>query len=93
MRDMYGITPDEKLAMIARQDGRCLICHGEITGPAAHVDHKHGLHGPQSIRGILCGACNIGLGYFRDSPESLRRAADYLEAYEARRARHQDDEI
>lgn len=44
------------------------------------VDHCHktGVN-----RGLLCSSCNIGLGYFKDSPETLRSAADYLDKYNA----------
>jgi hypothetical protein len=60
--------------------GDCPICGTSLTlGRGGHArDHEH-ISG-QSIRGLLCPACNVGLGHFKDSPALLRRAAKYLEA-------------
>ncbi len=60
------------------QDGRCAICdtttpRGRGTWHADH-DHKTGL-----VRGLLCNACNVGLGFLKDDPVLLRKAAEYLE--------------
>lgn len=54
--------------------GDCAIC-GE---PATAADHDH-LSGRS--RGELCTSCNLGLGYFKDSPKLLKLAADYLERW------------
>lgn len=82
----YGITPEEFLALLDRQDGRCRICDNEIApeehgqgrgcrAGAAVVDHDHytGL-----VRGLLCGNCNLLLGYARDEIALLERAIQYL---------------
>jgi hypothetical protein len=63
--------------MLAAQEGRCAICRREQPdGRALHVDH---CHASGRIRGLLCEACNIGLGLYRDDPAVLRRAAGYIE--------------
>ena len=82
-----GMTPEEYDAKLAGQGGRCARCGREPkTGlkadgglmPALHVDHDHvsGLN-----RDLLCGNCNQGLGLFRDDPELLRKAAEYIERH------------
>ena len=56
----------------------CAIC-GDFTEPnRVHRDHCHktGLW-----RDPLCFRCNLGLGYFRDKPHALRRAAEYVERH------------
>lgn len=40
-----------------------------------HLDHNHKTG---KIRGVLCGHCNSGLGMFRDNPELLQAAVEYL---------------
>jgi hypothetical protein len=79
---LYGLTEEQYQAMLASQGGVCAICrtdtwHGKGNRP--HVDHDPAI-GPKAVRGILCGACNNGLGNFGDDPARLRAAADYLEA-------------
>jgi len=68
------------------QGGRCMICRqtpkpkspkGGTGGLCA--DHAHTV--PPKPRALLCHNCNAGLGQFRESPELLRAAAEYLEAW------------
>jgi hypothetical protein len=65
------------------QQGKCLICgvepplKGSKVGLGGLVpDHKHS--NPPVPRGLLCQNCNAGLGFFKDDPAILDRAADYL---------------
>ena len=69
----YGLTEAERAALIASQRGVCCIC---LSAPAVHVDH---CHKTGRVRGVLCFNCNSAIGLLRDDPETLNRAADYLE--------------
>jgi hypothetical protein len=76
----YGVTPDFVEALFEVQGGCCAICRrpldGEkldLTAPQVDHDHETGL-----VRGILCRACNTGLGMLGDSVETLRAALTYL---------------
>jgi Autographiviridae endonuclease VII len=71
----YGLTRDEYEKLLTEQGGLCIIC-GDEVGEALRVDHDHTTG---KVRGLLCSSCNTGLGYFYDNPESLRKAAWYLE--------------
>ena len=74
---VYGITPAQMVRMAEDQHGGCAICQ---TVPPVftdlHIDHNHTTG---EVRGLLCPTCNTALGMFRDSPEVLMRALEYLE--------------
>jgi hypothetical protein len=77
LRKLYGITAAEAEALLTSQGGVCAICRTDEWGDLApHVDHDHE---SGAVRGVLCQACNHGLGKFRDDPGRLRAAADYLQ--------------
>lgn len=69
----YGMTEAERDAMIKEQFGICPIC---LDPAPVHVDHDHRTG---KVRGVLCFSCNAALGQFKDRPDVLRRAAEYLE--------------
>ena len=71
----YGLTIQDYRAIHEAQDGRCAVCHKHAT--RLRIDHRHA---DESVRGLLCNECNLGLGLlFRDDPLVLRRAAAYLD--------------
>lgn len=70
-----GLTVVEFEALFAARQGKCEICERQ-PARGLHVDHCHATN---MIRGLLCCKCNMGLGNFNDSPELLRKAAEYLE--------------
>lgn len=81
----YGITVAQRDAMLSAQGGCCKLSfcrraiafNGTAAMLGAHIDH---CHKTGKIRGILCGRCNVTIGYFKDDPDRLLLAAEYLEA-------------
>jgi hypothetical protein len=80
LKRRYGITAEDAEAMLAEQGGVCAICS---VMPAEHVDHDHATG---AVRQLLCFNCNGGLGQFKDDPDVLRAAADYVERHRERPA-------
>jgi hypothetical protein len=81
-----GLSMTAYEAMLEKQGNCCAICGTDSPGGKGrwHVDHDHACCGrkracEKCIRGLLCAACNIGIGYMKDDPALLRKAADYLE--------------
>lgn len=77
----HGIALARYKEMKVEQGGRCAICRTDQFGGRGKqlvVDHDHesGL-----IRGLLCDACNVGLGRFKDNADSLHAAILYLARY------------
>ena len=81
----YGITPAQYDALLAAQDG-CAICGDK--GSRLTVDH---CHFTDTVRGLLCHGCNLGLGKFNDSPALVERALHYLLTPPIRTLRQQRD--
>lgn len=76
LRAHFGIKEEDYLQMLEAQHGCCAICKVRLA-KRVHVDHDHETG---NVRGLLCERCNIGLGYFSDSPERMRDAALYIES-------------
>jgi hypothetical protein len=82
LKNEYGISKKTYDEVKHQQGHRCAICGGEgFLMKTTHwsklvVDHDHDTG---AVRGLLCHNCNRGLGLFKDNPQALREAADYLE--------------
>lgn len=89
LRRCYGLTPDEYDRMYDQQAGRCAICSkgcirfgtgtAETRDQVLCVDH---CHTTGAVRGLLCGHCNRGIGFFRNDPAVLHAAIEYLKRIE-----------
>jgi len=67
--------------MLGREHtGSCESCGDPFT-TTPHVDHDHATG---VVRGYLCLGCNTGLGNFKDDPERLYAAIQYLQKAENR---------
>jgi hypothetical protein len=84
LKSTYGLTWEQYMCMFEKQAGGCAICKSPISShntpdimfPVAHVDH---CHNTGKIRGLLCQACNKGIGHLKDNATLCRLAAEYLE--------------
>lgn len=79
----HGITLDDYMTLWNLQGGRCAACCDriEFRSKDAHLDH---CHNTGQVRGLLCRSCNQTAGFAKDSPDRLRRLADYLEGRRAK---------
>lgn len=71
----YGLTESEYLSLL-EENPVCAICHKSQENRRLVIDH---CHDTGKVRGVLCGTCNSGLGYFKDNIALIRKAIDYLE--------------
>ncbi len=69
------LTADEYNAMLEAQGGVCAICKKKPKAGRLAVDH---VHGTDKVRGLLCNLCNSALGLFKDDPDRLKVAIEYL---------------
>lgn len=87
IKETYGITLEQKHALLKAQGGCCAICKTADPTPVRKnqdpwfVDHCHAYEestGGIKIRGILCCLCNFMLGNAKDSRETLLAAVQYI---------------
>lgn len=91
LRWKWGLTPQELDRLFDAQEGRCLLCGGEMPRPPirgkslnrAVIDHDHATG---RIRGLLHGGCNMRLEPIEDE-EFRAMAMAYLAAVEDSDAR------
>ncbi len=76
-RKAKGVVDPEMAPMLLEfQNNLCAICDTVLSTPKnTCADH---CHVTGKMRGMLCRACNTGIGQLRDAPSLLRRALDYL---------------
>ena len=82
----YAVSPEQYDALYKAQGGVCAVCGKPEKLPDGRrlaVDHDH-ITG--SVRGLLCGNCNRGIGNFHDDPETIRRALAYVLKHGAERS-------
>jgi hypothetical protein len=72
----YGLSLEDYDRLLEEQGGVCAICGQRCkTGRNLAVDH---CHTSGKVRGLLCGACNSGLGHFKEDPALFAAAVGYL---------------
>lgn len=74
-------TDPETIKTLYETYKSCQICN-QTDRRELNVDH---CHSTGKVRGLLCDNCNKALGLFRDNPELLGQAANYLRRYSEHR--------
>ena len=67
-----GVNVEEVKRVLSHNDGKCEICG---SSNRLVIDHDHN---SKKVRGILCGKCNSGLGFFNDDTDHLASAIKYI---------------
>jgi hypothetical protein len=77
----YGLTLTTYEELLATQGYVCAICKTSnsyvMNGKSRALDIDHD-HTTGQVRGALCSNCNRGIGLFKDNPEVLANALEYL---------------
>lgn len=71
-KSRYNLTLEELEIMKETQRSSCAICKEKYR---LVVDHSHT---DGRVRKLLCDKCNQGLGSFKDNPDLLLEASNYL---------------
>jgi hypothetical protein len=82
MMTRYGLSSEQFRVLLDSQGHRCAICRSKSE--AWHIDHDHAT---EAVRGLLCNACNLGIGLLREDPDILRAAIRYLGEHHQQRLR------
>lgn len=80
LRVSYGMALEDFETLLVTQNFACGICTVpfdlDVREFTPCVDHSHS---SGQVRGLLCHACNLGIGHFKDDLERLHSAIKYLE--------------
>ena len=75
----YGITHDDYLAMLVKQEGKCAICGTDDLSKYKvkyfDVDHNHTTG---QVRGLLCRDCNVTTGVVENKWDKIQLIRQYL---------------
>lgn len=74
----FDLTTKQYEDMLVEQNGVCAICYKNNGKKSLAVDHDHRTG---VVRQLLCMNCNTALGHFKDDPELLERAIEYLKRH------------
>lgn len=82
LKKTYGVDLEWYEGMLMEQGGCCAICGTqEVYKNHSYfcIDHNHDTG---TVRGLLCSDCNVGIARLGENPETIRKAAQYLEAHQ-----------
>ena len=82
LKKCYGMTIEAHTAMLQVQFYKCAACGDKFDPEAklgrACVDHDHDTG---AVRELLCGSCNLSLGYAKEDISRLEKLIAYLKRH------------
>lgn len=84
LRHRYGLSLEEYDLLLKQQGHSCAICkkHENELTYLLHVDH---CHDNGNVRGLLCSACNLYVGYVKNNPSVFTNGELYLKKEKKKR--------
>ena len=76
-RVVTHLPKETYLRLLEQQNNACAICGIDANDLERELSVDHN-HETMQVRGLLCGLCNVGLGYFKDDTTLLSMAMEYL---------------
>ena len=70
-----NLSPEDNERLKQESNNACNICNSELSTEQLFIDHCHATN---RVRGLLCHACNSGIGFFKDDIARLASAIIYL---------------
>ncbi len=84
LKKTFGVDFAYERKLLVEQNGLCAICEKPEEITRGHKERRLSLdhnHTTRALRGLLCGNCNLVLGYACDDPDILRKAIAYLDKH------------
>ena len=75
LKKIYGLPPENYQCPICQRYEKQISSGGGNKSTRWVLDHNHEKN---QFRGWLCHSCNMGIGAFKDSIETLNNAIEYL---------------
>jgi len=78
LKKTYGITVEQYDRMLAEQGGGCAVCgrtNNSKRMTYLSVDH---CHATGKVRGLLCNACNVALGFLEEDKVRMVSLMNYI---------------
>lgn len=82
LKRYFKMSLEDYNDLLESQEGVCAICGKEELRNKNDLSVDH-CHDTGKVRGLLCGACNAGIGNLGDSAEKLELALVYLRKHQA----------
>lgn len=93
---VYKLKHSIYTELMEQQQNKCAICKIELPTLSKRGRKNHNIdhdHRNNQVRGLICTACNMGLGAFKDNIETIQNALLYLSYFRDTEDKRIEDSI